>query len=150
MGAAGAIACRRHAEHAGRFLVETPARIEAGVVDRRRDAGAVFQALADPGGAVRCGIVLRRQPGDGLEDAVEITGAAAGGISQLSKRRFFLALFDPAAGIGDHRRIAGLERRTIRIAAPARAKAGRPGLIQRAVQLHIPGLARRDGQEGRQ
>ncbi len=59
-------ACRRHAQQLVRGLVEAPARVEAGAIDRPGDAAALRQLVAHARAAMRGGIVLRRDAGDRL------------------------------------------------------------------------------------
>src|SRR6202051_4023034 len=95
VGATGAILGRRHAEHAGGFLVKTAAGVKAGVVDRLRDAGTTCQAFPD----LRCAsghcIVLGRQTRGRLEAAMEIAWTAASRCGQIGQRRLLLAFLDP-------------------------------------------------------
>src|SRR5258708_15930414 len=60
VGATGAILGRRHAEHAGGFLVKATAGIEAGIVDRLRDAVTTCQAFTELRRPMRSRIALRR------------------------------------------------------------------------------------------
>ena len=50
-------------------------------------------------------IAPRRQPGQGLEYAVEVEGAQAGAVGQVFQGGQGLGLFDMAAGGGDQVRI---------------------------------------------
>ena len=108
------------------------------------------QALADLRRAVRGGIVLRRQPGDGLEHAVEIAGAAADRLGQFVQA---MALPRSARSGGKPVRSSlhsRLDRRSVRVAALAGRKAGRLAPASVLCSWTFSGLAVRDGQEGRQ
>src|SRR3984893_8408091 len=99
--AAGAILCRRHAEHVGRLLVEASARIEPGVVDRLGHGVAARETLTDLRRAMGSSVILGRQACGCLEHAVEITGAATDPVCQLGQRRVLLALLDQTTGLCD-------------------------------------------------
>src|SRR5215467_284934 len=141
----GPVVRRGHAEHVSGILIETSAGIEAGVVDRLGHAVARGQSPTDLVCTVGGGIVLRCEPGDGLEYAMEVAGAAADRACQFHQRGFLFALFDDPARLCDQGRILGFDRRPVRTAALARPKAGRPGTFQALVELDVLGVGEARG-----
>src|SRR3984885_6166776 len=89
---------------------------------------------------MRHGIVLRRQPRDGLEHAMKVAGAPSDRLGEVVQGLLSLALLDQAASLRDDRCIFSLDRNSVRVAAFARAKTGRLGGCERFVQLDIPAV----------
>ena len=114
---------RGHAEEIGRSGVEAPARIEAGAVDRLGDRAALRKLLAHAFGALCIAIGFRRHAGHGLEDAVEVEAAHAGGVRQRVEARHLVRLLDRTAGFCDQCCLTLGERGFVRPAALARAEA---------------------------
>ena len=147
VAAAGAVFGRRHAQHAGRLLVEAAAGVEAGVIDRLGHGVAASQSAADLPGPVAAGILLRRQARRRLEQAMEVARTAPDRRRQIGERRFFLARLDDPAGPRDQGRVLAVLRKAVGIAALAGPEARRPGALQRVVEPDVPGIghARRAG-----
>src|SRR5689334_21250006 len=110
---------RRHSEHRHGFFVETPPRIEARVVHGFSHAVTALETFPDLCRTMSRGIVLRGQPDDCFEYAVEVAGAAIDRGGQIVQRRFFLAFLDQAAGFSHQGRVLNLKRGAIWIAALA-------------------------------
>src|SRR6516162_5267498 len=138
--APSAIPRRRHAEHIRGVCVEASAGIEAGVIDRLGHAVGGGQSLTNFVRTLGGGIALRREPSDGLKHAMEVAWAAADRTCQFFQRRLLFALLDDPARLRYQGRIRRFDRRSVRIAAPARSKAGRPGTFQAVVELDVLGV----------
>jgi hypothetical protein len=108
IGTARAVLRGSHTKHIGRFFVEAPARIEAGVVNRFRNRAAGCQSMPDLRRAMGRGVFLGGDTRNGLKHAMEITRAEAGRLRQFLERRFFFALFDDAAYFRDKGGVFGL------------------------------------------
>ena len=80
---------RRHAEHLGRGGVEAAIRIETGIVDRRRDRGALAKLVAHALVAMSGGVGLGRHAEHRLEDAMEVIGAQADRRGEVVELRRF-------------------------------------------------------------
>ncbi len=140
VGATGAILGRRHAEHAGGFLVKGAAGVKAGVVDRLRDAGTTCQAFPDLRCAIGHRIILGRQTRGRLEAAMEIARTPADRCGQIGQRRLLLACLDQPTGTRDDGDVLRLNRRSVRIAALARSKPRRLGLLEGVMKQDVLGI----------
>src|ERR1700738_5274796 len=68
---------RCHAEHVGRFLVETSTRIVASVVDRLSNAATADEPLPNLARAMLCRIIFRRKTRHRLDNTLKISCATA-------------------------------------------------------------------------
>ena len=68
---------------------------------------------------------------------MKIAGAAADRLGQLLERRFLLALFDQPACPRENRRVCGVQREAVRLAALAGAEARSFRALQRVVELNV-------------
>jgi hypothetical protein len=98
IGAAGAKSRGGHAQNPIGLLVEASVGAVAGPVDGVGHRRASAELAPDPGGAMGRRIGPRRQPGDRLEDAMEVIRAHPRPGRQLTERRRALRrLDDPAS-----------------------------------------------------
>jgi len=126
--AAGAVALGRHAQHLVGLGVAAAVGVIAGGVDGGGDRAAGAQRAAQALGPPRCGVGARRQAGDALEQAVQVMAAEAGALGQFVQAGRLFEGVEPAAQLGDQRRLAFGQRRQVGVAALAGAEAGAFGL----------------------
>src|ERR1700674_1811439 len=81
--------------------------------------------------------MLRRQSRGRLEDAMEIAGAATDGLGEIVQAWLLLTLLDQTARLRNDSGIFGFDRKAVRMAALARAEAGRLRGFERIVQSDV-------------
>src|SRR5882672_421191 len=138
---------RCHAEHFRGSGVETPVGIEPGAVDRFGHGAASRQLLAHSPRAMSRRIGFRRDTGDGLEDAMKMKAAHAGGFGERLETGHLLGRLDQAAGFRhDSGALLG-EPGLVRPAALAWAESGRFRFFAARMEADVfaPRKARRAG-----
>ncbi len=105
-GAALAEGARGHAEQVVCALVEAGVGVETGTVDRLGDGAGGLELVPDARTPVGIGISFRRHAGHGFEHAVEMEGAHARRLGEVTEARKLLGGLDQPAGLCHRRCVA--------------------------------------------
>ena len=138
----------RHAQPRGGLFVEAAGCAVSCVVDRLRDRAAAAKAGSGAPGQVRVGVALGRDASGGLEHAVQVVRAEAGGGSDGGEGGRLLRVLDQAAGALDGGGVAGGDALSIRLAAEAGAETGGLGSSRGRVEPDILAPGRAGGAVG--